>query len=81
MVGYMVNPSCIDEGFRPRNPFTSIGGICSKYRGSPGCFVVRLTFMVGTWHRGDWLKERFGSAQSMVGWYMEVPDLVSICIC
>jgi len=32
--------------------------------------------MLGLWHRGDWLKERFGSAMSMVGWYMEVLNLV-----
>jgi len=29
----------------------------------------------------DWLKERFGSSQSMVGWYVEVPNLVGICVC
>jgi len=34
------------------------------------------TFMFGIWHGGDWLKERFGSAMSMVGWYMEVLKLV-----
>jgi len=37
--------------------------------------------MLGIWHGGVWLKERFGSTQSMVGWYMEVLDLVGICIC
>ena len=31
--------------------------------------------MLGIWCGGDWLKERFGSAQSMVGWYMKVPEL------
>ena len=36
--------------------------------------------MLGIWHRGDWLKERFGLAQSMVGWYVEVPDLVGFFI-
>jgi len=29
---------------------------------------------------GDWIKEIFGSTQSMVGWYVEVPELVSFCI-
>ena len=32
--------------------------------------------MLGIWHEGDWLKERFGSAQSMVRWYAKVPELV-----
>jgi len=32
--------------------------------------------MLGIWHEGDWMKERFSSAQSMVGWYVKVPDLV-----
>jgi len=32
--------------------------------------------MLGMWHGVDWMKERFGSAQSMVGWFMEVLDLV-----
>ena len=32
--------------------------------------------MVGILHKGDWLKERFGSTKSMVEWYMEVPELV-----
>jgi len=36
--------------------------------------------MLGIWHGGEWLKERFGSAQSMVKWYVEVPDLVGFCI-
>ena len=35
-------------------------------------FFVSPTFMFGIWHEGDWLKEIFGSAQSMVGWYVEV---------
>jgi len=43
-------------------------------------FVMNPTFMLGIWHEGDWLKERFGSAQSMVGWYVEVPDLVGFFI-
>ena len=30
--------------------------------------------------RGDWLKERFGLAMSMVGWYVVVPYLVGLCI-
>ena len=33
------------------------------------------TFMLGIWNGGDWLKERFGSTMSMVGW-VEVPNLV-----
>ena len=32
--------------------------------------------MLGIWNMGDWLKERLGSAQSMVEWYMEVLELV-----
>ena len=32
--------------------------------------------MLGIWHECDYLKEIFGSAQSMVEWYMEAPDLV-----
>ena len=39
-------------------------------------FFVSPTFMLGVWHKGDWLKQIFGLAQSMVGWYMEVLDLV-----
>ena len=42
--------------------------------------VLSPTFMLGIWHRGDWMKEIFGSALSMVGWYMEVPILVGILI-
>jgi len=38
------------------------------------------SFMFGIWHEGGWQKERFGSTESMVGWYMEVPDLVGFCI-
>ena len=30
---------------------------------------------------GDWFKKTFGSTQSMVGWYMEVPNLVGSFIC
>jgi len=33
--------------------------------------------MFGIWNGGDWLKEIFGSAQSMVKWFMEVPDLLA----
>jgi len=36
--------------------------------------------MLGIWYGGDWLKEIFGLAQSMVGWYMEVPNLVELFI-
>jgi len=32
--------------------------------------------MLGMWCEGDWMKGRFGSTQSMVGWYVEVPNLV-----
>ncbi len=28
--------------------------------------------MLGIWNRDVWLKERFGSTQSMVEWYVEV---------
>ena len=41
-------------------------------------FVLSPTFMLGIWHEGDFLKEIFGS---MVGWYVEVLDLVGFCIC
>jgi len=34
--------------------------------------------MLGIWHRGEWMKERFGSAMSMDEWYVEVPNLVRI---
>jgi len=44
-------------------------------------FVVISTFMLGIWHGGDWLKEIFGSTQYIVGWYMEVSELVGFCIC
>ena len=37
--------------------------------------------MLGIWHKGDWLKERFGLAMSMVGWYMEVSNLVGSFLC
>jgi len=77
----MLKLGCIDEGFGPRNPLTSNGGIYSKSRGSPRWFVVSPMFMLGIWHGGDWLKERFGSTQSMVKWYVEVPHLVDFCIC
>ena len=43
-------------------------------------FVVSPTFMLGIWHESDLLKQIFGSAQYMVGWYMEVPNLVVFCI-
>jgi len=43
-------------------------------------FVVSPTFMLGIWHGANWMKEIFGSAQSRVGWFMEVPDLVGLCI-
>jgi len=33
-------------------------------------------FMLRIWHEGHWLKERFGSSMSMVGWYVEVLNLV-----
>jgi len=35
--------------------------------------------MLGIWHGGDWLKERFGSTQSMVGWFVEVSYLANLC--
>ena len=34
--------------------------------------------MLEIWHKGDGLKERFGSAMSMVEWYVEVLNLVEI---
>jgi len=37
--------------------------------------------MLGIWNEGDWLKEIFGLAQSMVGWNVEVPDLVGFFLC
>jgi len=39
------------------------------------------TFMLGIWNMGDWLEERFGLAQFMVRWYVEVTNLVGIFIC
>ena len=44
-------------------------------------FCCESQFMLGIWHEGDWLKERFGSAQSMVKWYVEVLELVGFFIC
>ena len=38
------------------------------------------TFMLGICHMGDSLKEIFSLAQSMVGWYVKVSDLVGFCI-
>ena len=35
--------------------------------------IVSPILMLGICHRGDWLKEIFGLAQSMVGWYVEFP--------
>jgi len=32
--------------------------------------------MLGIWHGGDSLKERFGLAMSMVGFYVEVSNSV-----
>ena len=75
MAGCTINPSCIDEGFGPRNLLTG------KPEEALVGFVVSPTFMLGIWHEGDWLKERFGSNQSMFGWYVEAPDLVGFCIC
>ncbi len=43
-------------------------------------FVVSPIFMLEIWHGVDWLKEIFGSTQSMIRWYMEVPDLVGLYI-
>jgi len=37
--------------------------------------------MFGIWHGGDQLKERFGSAMSMVEWYVEIPNLTGSCLC
>ena len=34
------------------------------------------TVMLGIWHGGDWLKEKFGSKKFIVRWYEEVIDLV-----
>jgi len=44
-------------------------------------FVGSPTFMVGIWHEGDWLKERLGSVQYMVRWYVEVSNVVGFFIC
>lgn len=35
--------------------------------------------MLEIWNEGHWLKERFVSTMSMVGWYVEVPNLVGLC--
>ena len=32
--------------------------------------------MLGIWHEVDWMKEIYGLVMSMVGWYVEVPNLV-----
>ena len=37
--------------------------------------------MLVIWHMNDWMKEIFGSAMSMVGWYMEVANLVGSYLC
>jgi len=31
------------------------------------CFVVNLTFMLGIWNGGDWMKEIFGSSNLWLG--------------
>ena len=36
--------------------------------------------MLGIWHGGDWMKEIFSLAMFMVGWYVEVPDLVAFLL-
>lgn len=41
---------------------------------------MNTTFTIGIWHEGDWMKEIFGSTQSMVDWYVEVPKLVGLYI-
>ncbi len=64
--------------FGPQNPF--VGYRVNTEESLIG-FVMSPTFMLGIWHGGDWLKERFGSTQSMFGWYVEVPGLVGFCIC
>lgn len=42
--------------------------------------LVSSTFIFGIWHESDWLKERFGLGQYMVRWFVEVPNLVGLCI-
>jgi len=75
-----VNYGCVGACFGPRSPLTSFGGITIKLE-EDFCFVVSPTFMLGIYHNCDWMKERFGLAQSMVDWYMEVLDLVRFFIC
>ena len=43
-------------------------------------YPMNPTFMLGIWHMGDWLKQIFGSVQSMLRWYVKVPDMVGFCI-
>ena len=44
------------------------------------CLVYSMRSHIYAWNMvgDDWLKEKFGSTQSMVGWYVEIPDLVGI---
>lgn len=60
-------------------PIDSVGIVVKPGENWIG-FVVSSIFVLGIWHGGDWLKERFGSSQSMVGWFVEFLDLVSLCI-
>jgi len=59
--------------FGPRNPL--VGYTINPEEALVG-FVMSPTFMLRIWHGGDWLKKIFGSSQSMVGWYVAVPNLV-----
>ena len=58
MIGYMVKPCSIYEGFGPRNPLV---GYTTKPEEALVGFVLSPTFMLGIWNMGDSLKEIFGS--------------------
>ena len=50
-------------------PLEALGSFCL-------IFFIRSHIYAWNMARGDWLKEIFDSTHSMVGWYVEVPDLV-----
>ena len=57
-----------------------VDDLCVLAYGSSSLVLIDLFHSCLEYGIGDdWLKERFGSAQSMVGWFMEVSYLVDLC--
>ena len=69
MVGYTVNPGCIDEGFGPRNPLTGNDGIYGKAWGSPGCFCCKSHIHAWNMIRW-WLSKRKIWFNPIYGWVL-----------